>query len=453
MRRDRKIGPVLATLLVAGNMIGSGIYLLPATLAAIGSITLLSWLLATVGALSIGATLAYLGRIAPRTGGLCTYASEALGPHVGFQASVLYWTCAWIGNIAIALAAIGYLAHFAPVLAHPQRVALSAVALIWLFTFVNILGPRFACQLQSLSLIVGLIPVIVVATAGWGYFDAGVFTASWNPSGAAPGAILPGSMVAVFWAFVGLESASVGTAVVENPQRNVPLATFAGVSLAALVYVAACAVLMGMLPSAQLATSTAPFADAAALMIGPTFASVIALLAFTKAIGTLCGWVLLTAQVGKAAADKGLFPRWLGRVDRAGIPVRNLLLMAALMSVATFVSVAPSLNAQFNRMIEMSVLLCLATYGLACLSVWHYRHTGGSAHKRYQPAGRGRAAVLRHGDALQRCAYVVVGRCARGLELDRIRDCVQRPRRRACRELAYVVSRCSRFHPPPSGLC
>ena len=140
MIRNRKIGLPLATLLVAGNMIGSGVYLLPASLAAIGSISVIAWLVALVGALMIAAVLAYLSRIAPNARGLCGYATEAFGPFAGFQSNVFYWLCAWIGNIAIGVAAIGYLAKLLPWLNDPAHLAIGVIALIWALTFLNILA-------------------------------------------------------------------------------------------------------------------------------------------------------------------------------------------------------------------------------------------------------------------------------------------------------------------------
>ena len=372
MNRNRKIGPVLATMLVANNMIGSGIFLLPATLAVVGSITIVGWILATIGALVSAAVLAKLGQIAPEAGGPVAYAGEALGDYMGFQATVLYWICAWIGNIAISLAAIGYLATFFPALAVPMNAAIAAAGAIWLVTFINIFGPRFACQVESVTLVAGLIPILLVATAGWFWFDGHVFSASWNVSGAPMYQVVPGSLVLVYWAFVGLESASIGTAIVENPSRNVPLATFAGVLLAGIVYIASCAVIMGLVPASDLAKSTAPFADAARLMIGPVAGGFVALMASLKAAGTLCGWVLLTAQVGKAGAERGVFPRIFGRVDRHGIPIVNLLIMAMIMTVVVFMTMSPTLGQQFSKLIEVSTVLCLMIYVYSCVAVFHY---------------------------------------------------------------------------------
>lgn len=372
MLRNGKIGVFLATVLVANNMIGSGIFLLPATLASIGSVTIVGWILATAAATLIAVVFAKLGQIAPASGGPAAYARIALGPFMGFQASFIYWICCWIGNIAIAVAAIGYLAAFLPALRTPALGSLAVVAIIWLVTFVNIRGARFTCQVKTLTLFAGLIPILLVGTIGWMYFEPQIFTDSWNVQQRPALTVVPESLVLVFWAFVGLESASVATAVVENPERNVPLATIGGVVLAGVVYVAACAAIMGLLPANALAQSTAPFADAVRVVLGPIAGSFVALMALIKATGTLCGWVLLTAQTGQASAEHGLFPAVFARTNRHGVPALNLIVMAIIMSVVVAVTTSPTVGQQFAKLIEVSVILCLLVYVYAFAAIWHY---------------------------------------------------------------------------------
>jgi arginine:agmatine antiporter len=370
-------------------MIGSGIFLLPATLASVGSITVIGWMIGTVGALLIATVLAKLSQVAPQPGGPCTYAAEALGPYFGFQANALYWMSCWIGNIAIAVAAIGYLANFVPQLSRSLPAAFAAAGIIWALTAVNIFGPRLVCQVESLAIVIGLVPILLVATGGWWYFDGKLFADSWNMRHTPAIQVIPQSLVLLFWAFTGLESASVATAVVENPRRNVAIATLGGVLIAALVYVASCTVLMGLIPAAALARSSAPFADAVRVVLGPVAAGLIALAALTKATGTLGGWILLTAQTGKAAADRGLFPGLFASVDRHGVPVPSLLLMAALMSAVVFATISPTVGEQFGELIEVSVILCMMLYVYACIAVLLYPRWIASAGslRRYRPIG------------------------------------------------------------------
>ena len=372
MIRSRKIGPFLATMLVATNMVGSGIFLLPATLASVGSITVIGWAIGFAGALLIALVLSRLAQIAPLPGGPCSYAGEALGRYMGFQANAVYWVSCWSGTIAVAVGAVGYLTAFAPTLTVPWQAAAATAGLIWLLTLANIVGPRFVCQLETATVAAGLIPILLVAVGGWWYFDPQVFRASWNVSHEPAWQAIPGSLVLSFWAFTGLESASIATAVVENPSRNVPIATIGGVIIAAVLYTTSSSVIMGLIPADVLARSTAPFADAVRIMLGPGFGVFVAAAALLKTLGTLGGQVLCTAQTGKAGADRGLFPAVFGRVDRAGIPVRNHLLIATLMTAVVFATMSATLGEQFGKLIDVSTTLCLLLYVYACLAMWHY---------------------------------------------------------------------------------
>lgn len=352
-------------------MVGSGIFLLPATLAGIGSLTTLSWIISAAGALVIARVLGRLGRHEPLAGGPCTYAAHALGAAMGYQATAIYWLALWTGNIAIALAAIGYLASLIPALARTLPLALGAIACIWLLSAVNLLGPRRVCQMESASLFVGLIPVLLVGVAGWWWFHPAIFVAGWNQSGEGAGWALAHSLAPTFWAFAGVESASIATALIRDPERNVARATYGGVIIAAAVYLAACAAIMGMIPAATLARSTAPFADAVRLLLGPAAAALVAVLALIKAVGSLAGWILLTLETGERGAEHGLFPgifawRWRGQ------PMANLLIITVLMSLGVVATVSPTLGQQFGELISVSVILNLLLYIYACLSVWHY---------------------------------------------------------------------------------
>ena len=359
-------------MLVATNMVGSGIFLLPATLASVGSITLIGWGIGSAGALLIAIVLSKLATIAPEAGGPIAYANEAMGRYMGFQATAVYWVSTWCGTIAVAVGSVGYLAHFFPTLITPVHSAFATMGVIWLLTLVNIVGPRFVCQVETAAVAVGLIPIVLVAVGGWWFFDPDVFRASWNVQHQPAIKVIPGSLVLLFWAFTGLESASIATAVVDNPRRNVPIATIGGVIIAAILYTGSTTVIMGLIPADKLAHSTAPFADAVRIVLGPGAAALVALAALFKTLGTLGGQVLCTAQTGKAGADRGLMPAIFGRVDRAGIPVPNHLLIAALMSVVVFLTMSPTLGEQFGKLIDVSTTLCLLFYIYACVSMWHY---------------------------------------------------------------------------------
>jgi arginine:agmatine antiporter len=376
MTGRRKLGPVLATVIVAGNMIGSGIFLLPATLAGVGSLTVLGWIIGTIGALALALLFGRLAQRKPMAGGPATYGFDAFGPFVGSQTSLWYWAACLIGNVAIAAAAASYLANFLGLSAGPAVSALLTIVLLWLVTLVNLVSPRFVGQVDGPLFVAGVIPLLLAITVGWTAFDAAQFRASWNVSGEPLYQALPNSLALVFWAFTGLESASVAAAVVENPQRNVRIATIAGVLIAAAVYIAASIVIFGLAPAAEIEASSAPFALAAAKALGPAAGPLVAICGALKALGTLAGWVLMTAQVSRAAADHGLLPPMFARTRAGDTPVAGLMVAGLIGTVAIVLTIAPTLSRQFGTLAEASTLFALLTYLGACAAAIKYRVRG-----------------------------------------------------------------------------
>jgi arginine:agmatine antiporter len=366
---NKKLGPVLATVLVAGNMIGSGVYLLPATLAAVGSISIIGWVICTIGAMLLAGVFASLANVRPTNNGLVAYAEEALGPYFGFQAGVIYWLSILIGVIAIAVAFTGYLSRFFPGLGAPFAAAACTVAVIWALTVINIIGPKLMGRVGMLTLVVGLLPVFAVAFLGWFAFDPQVFTESWNVSGKPAGVAVQAMLVSIFWSFTGVESATVAAAVVRNPKRNVAIAAVGGVALSALVYILATAAISGILPAEELARSSAPFAAVAAKALGAVAAALVTVCALFKTAGTLGGWVLCTAETARSSAALGFFPHPLARVSKNGAPIVALVVLAVIMTGITFLTVDKTINERFTILINMSVLMSLVAYIYACVAL------------------------------------------------------------------------------------
>lgn len=367
MTPARRMGPALAALLVAGNMIGSGLFLLPASLADVGSSSLLAWIIAAGGALAIAGVFAILGRLRPDADGVLDYPRLALHPATGPVAWAAYWVSGWAGNVAIALAALGYLASLFPVLGGMTLVGL--LVIMWLFVGLNMLGARGVAGFGGVSLALGLIPVLAATVLGLLHFNPELFTAAWNPSAKPLTQTLPPTVVLVFWAFLGLESANAVAAKVRDPARDLPRAALLGVGLAALVYILACVAVQGVLTPAELKASSAPFADVVTRLAGPIAGAVIAGCAAVKAMGTLGGWILVTAETGRAGAAAGYLPKFLSESDPEVTPRRGLILTGVLMTLTAFVTISPALSAQFNFIIGLSVAMFMLVYGLAALAL------------------------------------------------------------------------------------
>jgi len=365
----RKIGPVLATFVVANNMIGSGFFLLPATLAKSGGVTALSWLLGTVLAMMLGGAFARLAAQHPGLESPDDFVRPALGRDASFLATALYWISSWIGNNAIAVAAFGYLVLLLPIDDGPGVRLAGQVALIWLMFALNLMGPRPIARFQSLCVVFGLLPVAAILSFGWMYFDPEIYRQSWNVSGESDAAVVFSSLAPIFWAFVGLETGAMVAGVVRDPERNVPRATLGGIAIAGAVYLISSVLMMGIVPAAELAVSGAPFALVAGQMFGPWAVPVIAAAAALKATGTLGGWMLVTGESGARAAQRGYLPPLFARLRANGSAGTGLLVIALCMTTLAILTLAPTVAGQFEVLIEMVVVLVVMAYAAAGLAL------------------------------------------------------------------------------------
>jgi arginine:agmatine antiporter len=363
------VGVFGAAAMVAGSMIGSGVYLLPATLGAVGSISILGWIAATLAALAIAAMFACLGPAAPDAKGLPDYVQAGLGPFFGAQTAVTYWACNWVGAVAVAIAVAGAVGYLVPALQGPGPRLMLTLASIWLSVGACWIGPRMVARVEATTLALGLLPVLVVASFGWLAFHPATFLASWNPQGLSPGSAVGASTLTAFWAFLGVECAAAVAGVVRDPARNVPRATLIGVVGAAVLYMSACAVLMGILPATVLAKSAAPFAAAGEATLGLGLAAVIALCAMLRAQGCLTVWTLVTSETSRSGADAGVFPRPFRTRPGERVSAINLLTTGALMSLVAASTVSPTLGQQFGTLANIAVILSLYAYVLAGASL------------------------------------------------------------------------------------
>lgn len=366
--KHKKLGPFLAIMVVANTMIGSGIYLLPASLGAVGSISVVAWFLATAGAALIGGVFALLAVLNPGAPGLFSYIRDAFGPLSAFVTGVLYWGSCIVGSVAVALAVTGYFAVFVPWAAEREGLIVTTIAVLWIFVGANALGPRFVARLQGWSMPIGLAPVLLAGLAGWLWFHAATFSHSWNVSGQSDLAILPRATVMVFWAFLGIESAIILAVRVRNPARDVPIGTLGGLTIAAFIYIAACAAIMGILPAATLLKSTAPFADATIPALGIAAGGAVALCALLKACGTLSGSLLCAVETAECESIMGEM-RTRPSVPTHKVSLPNLFFTGAIGSLIIIASASPTLARQFTIVTNVSVVLSLVAYGAASLAL------------------------------------------------------------------------------------
>lgn len=364
----RAIGLWTATALVVGNMVGSGIFLLPASLRAYGGVSLVGWAFTSVGAFLLALVFSWLARTVPNSGGPYAYARAGLGEFPGFLVAWGYWTSFLPGNAAIAVAMVGYLAFFVPALASdPALGALVALAAIWLLVWVNARGVREAGGVQLATTLLKLLPLVAIAVAGLALFHV-AHLLPFNASGQSTLSAVSSTAALTMWAFLGLESATVPAADVERPERTIPLATVFGTAVTAVVYIAGTVAVMGVVEPATLAHSTAPFADAASALFGPWAAVVVAAGAVVSCFGALNGWTLLLGKVPAAAAADGLMPRVFDRRSRRGTPAAGLVISSVFVTLIVAANYTRGLVGTFTFLILLATLGSLVPYAFSVIA-------------------------------------------------------------------------------------
>jgi putrescine:ornithine antiporter len=316
-----------------------------------------------VGSMAIAYGFAQAGHFNQRQGGMSAYAEDAYGKAGYFQVFYLYFLSLAIGNVAIAISAVGYLAAFFPWLSStPIATCMGVIGLLWLTTVANFGGPKVTGRIGSITVWGVIIPVGMLAVFGWFWFNPATFSAAWNPQGLSLGAGMGSSIALTLWAFLGMESAAQNSAAVENPKRDVPLACLFGTLGAAVIYVLSTAVIQGIVPNAELAKSTGPFGLAYAHMFNPTVGSIIMGLAVIACLGSLLGWQFTIGQTAKSAADERMFPRLFGLVNRMDAPVAGMLVMGVVQSLLALSTISPSLSEQFSVLVNLAVVTNVVPY-------------------------------------------------------------------------------------------
>ena len=359
----KKLGIWSSTSLVVGNMIGSGVFMLPATLALYGGMSILGWLIAAVGALLLAFVFKNLTKILPNSnGGPYAFTRDGLGEFAAFLVAWGYWISIWCTNAAIAVAFVSYLSVFIPYLEGnfflSMIVGLSA---IWFLTWINTKKIISSGRLQLVTTILKLIPLVLIAVFGLFFIRMEHFFPL-NTSGGSVFSALTATVTLCLFAFLGLESATIPSDNIENPQKNIPRATTIGSAIAIIVYILSSISVMGIIPPELLQHSSAPFADAAAIMWGEKARYFVAFGALISTFGALNGWILIQGQIPAAAAKDKMFPAVFGHENKNGMPARGLIISSMFASLLMSLNFSKGFVETFKFMILLSTLTALLPY-------------------------------------------------------------------------------------------
>jgi len=358
-----KIGICTTTALVVGNMVGSGVFLLPATLASYGGISILGWIGSSVGAIFLALLFSHLSKIIKNSvGGPYAFTRVGLGDFAAYLVAWGYWFSIWCTNAAIAVTFVSYLTVFFPILATNKIISvLTGISAVWLLTWVNVKGVKEAGRVQLVTTILKLTPLLLISVVGLFYVEFQNFT-PFNVSSESDFGAVAATATLTLFAYLGLESATIPSGDIRDPEKTIPRATMIGTTLTIGVYILATVAVMGMIPSVDLQKSNAPFSDAAAIIWGESARYWVAIGAIISTFGALNGWILLQGQIPYAAAKDNMFPEIFGRENKNKSPYMGLVISSILITILLLTNLSKGLTEMFTFMILLTTIMVLVPY-------------------------------------------------------------------------------------------
>jgi APA family basic amino acid/polyamine antiporter len=383
MASRKELGFWTCTALVVGNTIGIGIFLLPASLAPYGFNALIGWGITVLGMTVLARVFARLARRFPEADGPYAYIRATVGDGAAFLAIWCYWVSVWITNATIAIGLVGYLGAVLPAL-QPLSPALLALAVLWFFVVVNLLGVRASGGVQLLTTVLKLLPMAAIIVLGlWlALYEPAAYARHPPPTPITLGGLMAASSIALF-AMLGIESAAVPAGRVHDPERTIPRATMAGTLLTAVIYVAVSTVPLLLIPQAELARSTAPFVDVLGRIGGAGYGRWMALFVVVSGLGCLNGWTLLVGELTASMAAHGVLPAAFRVHNRRGAPALALVVTAMLASLMVLMNFNKSLVQGFTFLTQLVTAANLPLYLMCALALavlwWRGERAGRAA--------------------------------------------------------------------------
>ncbi len=359
----KKLGLWTSTSLVVGNMIGAGVFLLPAVLASFGSISLLGWAFSALGTFFLAKVFSNLSRLLPGlTGGPYAYTRNGFGDFAGFLVAWSYAIALSCANAAIVISLVSALSAFFPVLSgSPVAAVLTGLCAIWLLTWVNTRGIAISGTVQLITTLLKILPLLVVGIGGLFFIRAANFH-PFNSSGTSAFSAITATAAFTVFALVGIESAAIPAGDVENPARTVQRATLLGLLIAVIIYLLGSISVMGMLPAGELQHSVTPFADAAEQLSGPQARYWVSAGIAIAAFGALNGWILIQGQIPYAIAKDRLFPALFARENKRGVPYMGMIINSLLVSAFMIMNYTKGLVEQYKFLLLLAVFMVFIPY-------------------------------------------------------------------------------------------
>ena len=369
-RNAQLLGPWMCFSMVVGSMIGAGIFMLPVSLAPLGPNAIVGWIVSAAGALCLAYSLARL----TKTGGegIYFYIERAFGPAVAFLVGWSFWISIWTAAAALAITTAASLSRAAPQIFPSSTIPLIAIVCIGLLTLINALGVRAAGRVQVLTVLIKVLPLIAVIAILAGRVGSGAEVESLGSVPITLGNVATAATLTLF-ALTGFENMTTPVNKVRDPTRTLPRAILGGTAFVALLYLLSSTSASLLVPTGEVARSTAPYADAIATEWGSFAAVFTALCIAVSAFGCLNAGVLAGGELGLAMSLGGDLPKWLSRTTSAGTPVLSQILVGSLGVSLVLINSSRGLAGLFTFIILLATASTLILYFVGALAAMKMR--------------------------------------------------------------------------------
>jgi APA family basic amino acid/polyamine antiporter len=365
--KDGRIGIWMTGALVVGTMVGSGIFMLPVSLAPLGANAPVAWVLSSIGALTIAFALARLSQLGGD--GIQANVERQLGRGVAFLVAWSFWVSNWAAQASVAIAGASALSWLNPAFAGPGSVVPVAIASVIFFTAVNAFGARASGVASLITVAIKLLPlagvILIFALRAAG-------PAPLEPLAAMPlgFASLATATALTFFALTGFENATTPVDKVRDPARTIPRAIIGGTLFVAILYLFASTAVQLLLPAGVVAASPAPFAEVIAAQWGGGAATVVALAVAVAAFGCLNGLILGTGELGYSMGLRRDLPAVMAWTWRGNTPVGAQIVGSALSILLILANSSQASASLFTFIILLSTAAVLVVYFAGALSAW-----------------------------------------------------------------------------------
>jgi APA family basic amino acid/polyamine antiporter len=373
---SRMLGKWMSAAMVVGTMIGSGIYLLPTTLAPYGYNLVIAFLLTGFGTMCLAFCLARLAAVIP--GGPFAYVTQAFGETTAFLTLWSYVVSQITGVAGVAVAVAGSLGHVFPAVGAGPGLIAVALGTIAILAVVNLGGARSAGVLQVVATLIKIIPLIaviilVVMRVGSGQ---AIEPLEPTPLGIAPITIAGALML---FSLTGFEAAAVTANVTRDSTSTVPMATISGTGFTAIIYLLSTVAALMLLPSMVAAKSGAPFADAIAPILGSLAGMTVAIIAAISAFGTANALLLFAAEISRTLAQAKDLPAVFRKSNAVGAPVGAIWICAGIAALLVLASSSKNFVVLYVFITLVSTVAALVLYAVCAAAALKLRVTGSLA--------------------------------------------------------------------------